>query len=72
MLAILFGANLAFATPMAYQTNLLIMNAAKYRFADFVRVGLPLVLMMLAVSRSASRDDEPTRAPDDPAGDPPR
>jgi di/tricarboxylate transporter len=33
---------------MAYQTNLLIMNAAKYRFADFVRVGLPLVLLMLA------------------------
>lgn len=48
VLAILFGANLAFATPMAYQTNLLIMNAAKYRFADFVRVGLPLVLLMLA------------------------
>ncbi|MCS6948281.1 MAG: SLC13 family permease, partial [Steroidobacteraceae bacterium] len=47
-LAILFGANLAFATPMAYQTNLLIMNAARYRFADFVRVGLPLVLLMLA------------------------
>lgn len=48
VLAILFGANLAFATPMAYQTNLLVMNAAKYRFADFVRVGLPLVLLMLA------------------------
>lgn len=47
VLAILFGANLAFATPMAYQTNLLVMNAASYRFADFVRVGLPLVLLML-------------------------
>ncbi len=47
VLAILFGANLAFATPMAYQTNLLIMNAAGYRFADFVRVGVPLVLLLL-------------------------
>ena len=47
VLAILFGANLSFATPMAYQTNLLVMNAAGYRFADFVRVGLPLVLLML-------------------------
>jgi di/tricarboxylate transporter len=47
VLAILFGANLAFATPMAYQTNLLVMNAARYRFADFVRVGVPLVLLML-------------------------
>ncbi len=49
VLAVLFGANLSFATPMAYQTNLLVMNAAGYRFADFVRVGLPLVLLMLVV-----------------------
>lgn len=47
VLAILFGANLSFATPMAYQTNLLVMNAAGYRFSDFVRVGVPLVLIML-------------------------
>ena len=47
MLAILFGANLSYATPMAYQTNLLVMNAAGYRFADFVRVGTPLVVLML-------------------------
>lgn len=47
VLAILFGANLSFATPMAYQTNLLVMHAAGYRFADFVRVGLPLVVLML-------------------------
>lgn len=48
VLAVLFGANLSYATPMAYQTNLLVMNAGGYRFADFVRVGLPLVLLMLA------------------------
>jgi di/tricarboxylate transporter len=47
VLAILFGANLSYATPMAYQTNLLIMSAARYRFADFVRVGLPLAVLML-------------------------
>lgn len=47
VLAILFGANLSYATPMAYQTNLLVMSAAGYRFVDFVRVGLPLVLLML-------------------------
>jgi di/tricarboxylate transporter len=47
VLAILFGANLSYATPMAYQTNLLIMNAVGYRFADFVRVGVPLVILML-------------------------
>jgi di/tricarboxylate transporter len=47
VLAILFGANLSYATPMAYQTNLLVMKAAGYRFVDFVRVGVPLVLLML-------------------------
>ena len=48
VLAVLFGANMSFATPMAYQTNLLVMNAGNYRFADFVRVGLPLVVLMWA------------------------
>jgi di/tricarboxylate transporter len=33
---------------MAYQTNLLVMNAGNYTFGDFVRVGLPLVLLMWA------------------------
>ena len=46
VLAVLFGANMSFATPMAYQTNLLVMNAGNYRFMDFVRVGLPLILSM--------------------------
>jgi di/tricarboxylate transporter len=44
VLAVLFGANLSFVTPMAYQTNLLIMNAGGYKFGDFVRIGLPLAL----------------------------
>ena len=47
VLAVLFGANLSFATPMAYQTNVLVMNAAGYRFSDFVKVGVPLVLIRL-------------------------
>jgi di/tricarboxylate transporter len=47
VLSILFGANLSYATPMAYQTNVLVMNAANYRFVDFVRTGTPLVLLML-------------------------
>jgi di/tricarboxylate transporter len=48
VLAIMFGANFAYVTPMAYQTNLLVMSAAGYRFSDFVRGGLPLLLLMLA------------------------
>jgi di/tricarboxylate transporter len=49
VLAVLFGANLSFATPMAYQTNLLVMNAGGYKFNDFVRVGLPLMLLLWIV-----------------------
>jgi len=46
VVAIIAGVNLSFATPMAYQTNLLVMHAGGYRFMDFVRVGLPLTLLM--------------------------
>ncbi len=49
VLAVLFGANLCFLTPFAYQTNLLVMAAAKYRFTDFIRVGLPLFLIVAPV-----------------------
>ncbi len=48
VLAVLFGCNLCYLTPMGYQTNLLVMNAGGYRFADFVRVGTPLFLIMWA------------------------
>lgn len=51
VLAVLFGANMSYATPMAYKTNLLVMNAGGYRFGDFVRIGLPLtIIMWLALS----------------------
>lgn len=47
VLAVLFGCNLCYVTPMAYQTNLLIMGAARYEFRDFVRAGLPLALLLI-------------------------
>ena len=49
VLAVLFGANMSYATPMAYKTNLLVMNAGGYVFSDFVRIGVPLTLIMWAV-----------------------
>ena len=49
VLAVIFGANMSFATPIGYQTNLLIMSAGGYRFSDFLRVGLPLTALMWLV-----------------------
>lgn len=46
VLAVLFGANMSFATPMAYKTNLLVMSAGNYTFSEFVRVGVPLTVLM--------------------------
>ncbi len=46
ILAVLFGANMSFATPYGYQTNLLIMTAGGYKFTDFLRVGIPLTVIM--------------------------
>jgi di/tricarboxylate transporter len=48
-LTVLFAANTCFATPIGYQTNLLVMGPGKYRFAHFLRAGGPLsVLIWLA------------------------
>lgn len=44
--AVIFAANCPFATPMGYQTNLLVMGPGRYRFADYTRAGLPLVILI--------------------------
>jgi di/tricarboxylate transporter len=46
VVAVLLAANMSFATPFSYQTNLLVLSAGGYRFADFLRVGVPLALLM--------------------------
>jgi di/tricarboxylate transporter len=46
LLAVLFGANMSFITPFGYHTNLLILSAGNYRFIDFIKVGLPLAVIM--------------------------
>ena len=45
-LTVVFAANCSFATPIGYQTNLLVMAPGHYRFRDFLRGGLPLLALM--------------------------
>jgi di/tricarboxylate transporter len=47
VLAVLFGCNLCYATPVAYQTNMLIMAEGEYQFRDYMRTGVPLVVIMI-------------------------
>ncbi|MEJ2541806.1 MAG: SLC13 family permease [Gemmatimonadota bacterium] len=50
IIAITVGASLAFATPLGYQTNIMVYGPGGYRFSDFVRVGLPLQLLLAVLS----------------------
>lgn len=49
VLAVIYAANCCFATPIAYQTNLLVMGPGHYRFFDYMRYGGPLVILIWIV-----------------------
>ena len=50
IIALMIGASACFATPIGYQTNALVYAAGDYRFADFVRIGVPInIVVGLAV-----------------------
>lgn len=50
MMVVAIAASTAFVTPIGHQSNLLVYNAGGYRFGDFVKIGLPLTLLILTVS----------------------
>lgn len=50
LMAVAIGASCAFLTPIGHQNNLLVMGPGGYRFGDYWRMGLPLEILILAVS----------------------
>ena len=46
--AVIIGANCSFASPVGYQTSLLVMGPGHYRFVDFTKAGAPLILLLWA------------------------
>jgi di/tricarboxylate transporter len=46
VVAVMFSATLAFATPVGYQTNMMVYGPGGYRFTDYLRVGLPLNILI--------------------------
>ena len=53
MMAVAIAASMAFASPVASPVNTLVMGAGDYRFSDYLRVGLPMILVMFLVSMLA-------------------
>ena len=49
-MAIAVAASASFMTPISHPANIMVMGPGGYRFADYLKVGTPLTLLVLVVS----------------------
>jgi di/tricarboxylate transporter len=50
LMAVAIAASMAFASPVASPVNTLVMGAGNYRFSDYIKVGIPLILITLVIT----------------------
>ncbi|MCJ7700078.1 MAG: SLC13 family permease [Anaerolineales bacterium] len=50
LMAVAIAASMAFASPVASPTNTLVMGAGNYKFSDYIKVGLPLILLAMLIT----------------------